>query len=1194
MEPGEFHALADDILPWAVPSLVGLRKHGVNAEGKTRKGVPDSYVGDSPATCRVAVEYTTKRTDQAKKVADDYDAIRRRCPSAMVIVLCTSRSLAGVDVSATETKASSDGVALEIIDGLRLAQYLNERQDLRFEYLSIPIGAHTLPSLVARGRKLLQTRIARNLPDHALKNFLPRVRASRLLAERVREKPGTTLLVGPAGIGKSTWSAAEATRYAAGRFVMWSPAKRLPLGDPDPIGIQLCQTAYGAADPARIVELADLLQRERSDACVFVDGVDEVHDFSLVDRALQSFRESALGAVTHLVLICRSGAVVELENSLGASIVERRGRGQARVSLEGVSRDEADLLLSKSGATPEEVRALLNWLPSDFRGTPLFLLTALHARRSEHLPATVGDIVPVLADHFVREITQRLKHDGRGPSADTVSTFLQGVALAAFKSPHQLVRANSLSAVPSGDMVGEGSLTARAVQCGLLSRSDADIGFAHPLFLEYFAARALEVASGTWETRLDSLRPTSSYRFVSKLAKGMNDPQDFIRAVLCVDGVAACESAGQVAVALPAELSVELVKVPQRLLGSRFPSDRIRALRLLAGLRSDAATRCAVEWWSNASAPERSLMTGAAADAFLTLQLTSECALIMNHYELQQTAGMPWYEPAFVRRLESLPTEFAKALRDEAFQTLERGVTGEALMLLSVLRDERLLAWLAAEASQRSLSIEEHRALIHLNTVESIDVFATSAEGHLAAMALLEGRADAEAKEQRSAHDNAIVIRMSDIGMHPHEHMLPLITAALESPRRDHVSFGMRWADLLPDPSLVSAYSAAHSHVSFPATARLVEHILEVFPMSRIELLFGSVDENARKLIVHNMFHVSDPDAEPFLVGLLDDSIFRADAIHSLGKIYAFGAGPAVARHIGDPSWRVRSICLETIGRLRYAPILNRLLRELSAVLTKQLPAQRTVEDRDFEYVTLKALSKIGGDDALMWLVEHMTHLAHPDDGVTALLSFGNPGVNQLRGLVNDGILTAEIVADAFARRSARLLFVRGGRPWIRDTLLFERVLEVERLRAGQNPSAHRAYLALAEFDLPEATALLVQLATDPSASKYNVDEAKLLLVYMGVEPFASESLSADIDRLQNQAHVWEDDLRRVGEGRREPMRQMLLERLQHGRVTAGLLSAFQWCCTPGDRHIFERYETDPRLEVADIAHLYLAGETAY
>ena len=617
-------------------------------------------------------------------------------------------------------------------------------------------------------------------------------------------------------------------------------------------------------------------------------------------------------------------------------------------------------------------------------------------------------------------------------------------------------------------------------------------------------------------------------------------------------------------------------------------------MRLLAGLRSAPAVKCVVDWWNHAAPREQALMIGAAADAFLTLQHAPASRLIMKHYQLRQTKGMPWYEPAFVRRLEGLPPEFAEALRDNAFRTLEEVVTGGALMLLSVLRDERLVGWLEDKASQRLLSIEEHRALIQLNTAESIDVFASSAEGHFAALARLEGRTDDEAKELRRFHDNAIVIMMSDIGMHPHECMLPLIDAALESPRGDHVSFGIRWADLLPNPSLVSAYSAAYSGLPFQGTARLIEHILEAFPMSRIESLFNSVDENARELIVHNMFHVSDPDAEPFLVGLLDNPTFRFDAMQSLGLMYAYGAAPAVARHVGDPDRHMRNMCLNTLGRLRYAPILNRLLGELSALVAKKMVAQRTVDESDFEYGTLKLISEIGGDDALTWLVDHMKDLVHQDEGVKALLTFGDGGVDRLRELVSDDIVSAEIVTNALMRRSARLLFLEGGRPWIKDRFLFERVLEVARGRAIQKPGAHSAYFALAEFELPEATALLVELAKAPDTSKYNAEEAALLLVYMGVEPFASESLGVEVDRFQNVTHVWEDDVRRVGEGRREPMRQMLVDRLKRGPGTVGLLSAFQWCCRPEDRHIFEKYESDPRIDVADLAHRYLAGEVEY
>src|SRR5262249_11243389 len=42
LEQGSFQKLGDELLPTEYGELECLRPHGVNAEGKTRKGVPDS------------------------------------------------------------------------------------------------------------------------------------------------------------------------------------------------------------------------------------------------------------------------------------------------------------------------------------------------------------------------------------------------------------------------------------------------------------------------------------------------------------------------------------------------------------------------------------------------------------------------------------------------------------------------------------------------------------------------------------------------------------------------------------------------------------------------------------------------------------------------------------------------------------------------------------------------------------------------------------------------------------------------------------------------------------------------------------------------------------------------------------------------------------------------------------------------
>ena len=77
LEPGALHSLGDELLPNILAGLDDLKPFGYNTEGKTRKGVPDSYVGESPETCTAGVEYTTKKDDLGSKRWQD-SRLRRR------------------------------------------------------------------------------------------------------------------------------------------------------------------------------------------------------------------------------------------------------------------------------------------------------------------------------------------------------------------------------------------------------------------------------------------------------------------------------------------------------------------------------------------------------------------------------------------------------------------------------------------------------------------------------------------------------------------------------------------------------------------------------------------------------------------------------------------------------------------------------------------------------------------------------------------------------------------------------------------------------------------------------------------------------------------------------------------------------------------------------------------------------------
>jgi hypothetical protein len=156
-------------------------------------------------------------------------------------------------------------------------------------------------------------------------------------------------------MGKSTWSAAEATRYSSGRFVVWASAKKLPLADADPIGIHVVQTAYGVADPARLQELAELLQRTKGQTCVFVDGIDESHDFAALERAIHVFRTSVLGSLAHLVLLCRQEGVADVQNAFPSLLSEVNMDRDGTISIDELSDNPRITALDAS---------CLSWRPS--------------------------------------------------------------------------------------------------------------------------------------------------------------------------------------------------------------------------------------------------------------------------------------------------------------------------------------------------------------------------------------------------------------------------------------------------------------------------------------------------------------------------------------------------------------------------------------------------------------------------------------------------------------------------------------------------------------------------------------------------------------------------------------------------------------------------------------------------------------
>src|SRR3954469_20235945 len=87
LSDGQFPRLGDDLLRRLDARYRPLRTHGLNERGESIKGQPDSYVGDTAATCRVAVCYTVQRSGWWNKVVDDVRDAVAASPMAEEVVV---------------------------------------------------------------------------------------------------------------------------------------------------------------------------------------------------------------------------------------------------------------------------------------------------------------------------------------------------------------------------------------------------------------------------------------------------------------------------------------------------------------------------------------------------------------------------------------------------------------------------------------------------------------------------------------------------------------------------------------------------------------------------------------------------------------------------------------------------------------------------------------------------------------------------------------------------------------------------------------------------------------------------------------------------------------------------------------------------------------------------------------------------
>ncbi len=329
LSDGKFHRLGDDLLRRIDPRYRRLRTHGLNERGESIKGQPDSYVGDTAATCVVAVCYTVQRSAWWNKIVDDVREAIAASPTVEEVVAVIPHNAdrdgpkdKSIDWLST-ARAAAGQANLRVIDGREISRLLDtDHQDLRHEHLGMPYSRLTGPSILA-GCRAASQRIINSIKgsgryDHA--RYVSRAAdgelsrlwqaACRHLADQGHGAGRVRLiaLVSDSGVGKTSLVCEFARRLGTVLPVLLIQARDLLLNAEDGLVASVIQSIQGFLDtPARVIEEAALCKHLAGTVplTVVLDGLDEAHNPEAVRMAVSHWLRSRLGQSSILIVTSR-------------------------------------------------------------------------------------------------------------------------------------------------------------------------------------------------------------------------------------------------------------------------------------------------------------------------------------------------------------------------------------------------------------------------------------------------------------------------------------------------------------------------------------------------------------------------------------------------------------------------------------------------------------------------------------------------------------------------------------------------------------------------------------------------------------------------------------------------------------------------------------------------------------------------
>lgn len=842
LKDAAFHALCDEIIPRLHHHCFPITPHGRNDRGNSIRGQPDSYVGDTAASCRIAIQYSVQTASWWVKAVEEITEARKACPSATEIVIALPRDIDREKPTAIpgtnwlhDAKDSAAPAKLTIVAGRQICQELDTAsQDLRRIYLGIPCSRATSEALATSCKESSDEVVLRleSLDRYNRVRYVERDADESLFQlwqECLRRSTLQTLsgekrlfipLVADSGLGKTSLLAHFTQRSSRHAPVLMLLARDLSLDSDDSLLRVVMDRLQGSIDSeARLSEEASVAAKFRGTTplTVVLDGLDETANADSLRRALNGWLSSRLGSSSVLITSsriefwrrCRDAA---WRAFILSDLEPRRVVKPLRVEEQITSLDpmqglelpglfttgELGTAWEKAGRSTDELWSLTSAVREQLRH-PFAAASALELLADGTQPQTLTTRAAILGMWLQR----RLEHDSDERARitpDLLREALLVVASKAYDADGSWVAVDDLSKAPRfNPHRPPGVVVERLLASGLLetrpSRSD-QIRFAKETIQDYFAATlAIEGIRTNPEDAAAAFKGQPFSRSVATLEpiglqiSGQPYAAAFVTKLAAID-------ASMAAVAMRPGLDTYstvcrrcVVEQVGQLQCSRFAAEQALAVELLGRMPCIEAEQELSNYWcrNKPSARLRPIL----AHAAISLGIVGLAEDVFRTWWFKHDNYFVDLGP----ELAASPEEFRNALSRLARIYLNQSEHSEdyqrAVMLLGYLQDPEVIDAIDRRTLASHPYFYESLCLLRIGTAEALHVYKRLINAYLTA------KGEADVVNEEYDRWSAVFPFPQHIGRRPSQELEEFAIELIRSPEKDNQSAGCSIAGIV-------------------------------------------------------------------------------------------------------------------------------------------------------------------------------------------------------------------------------------------------------------------------------------------------------------------------------------------------------------------------------------------------------------